>query len=92
MLTVSFDWHGQDLSIGRAKKYLIDISINTLRLVFGQGPFEGNESEPFKGIESDSFEGAPLEPFEGAELGPFEGSHQPSRKGSFKGQLHIIPN
>ena len=37
---MSFDGHEQDLSIGIEKDSSIDILINTLRLVFGQGPFE----------------------------------------------------
>ena len=49
---MSFNWHGQDLSIGVAKDSSIDISKNTLRLVFGQGPFEeflpGHSKEAIK--------------------------------------------
>ena len=90
MLTVSFDWHGQDLSIGVAKDSSIDISINTLRLVFGQGPFKATESEPFEGNESESFEGAPSDSFEGSESRPFKEGHQPIRKRAFEGQyVHI---
>ena len=92
MLTKSFDWHGQDLSIGIAKDSSIDISINTLWSVFGQGIFEGTESEPFEGNESESFEGVPSEPFEGAESRPFKGSHQPNWKRVFEGQLYTMPN